>query len=362
MKVSLLAVAASAALSTFVVSAVAVAAPEKVEKGSKDTGGGAGAGGGGGGGGASGGGTEAVASPRDQPAAEGMVESRDPAKKFWEVGVSAEYHRLFVQNDLEGAAANKNLMVYAAYAEVDPTPRDKIRLRAFVFERFLADPNETGVRSDDVILQYTHVQKLPYDLTLKPGAWVTFPTSFSSQKASSITSPRVYVGLDKALGNWVHIEPRASGDYYIVRYGTVDGGSTPNAQFRTGLGANVEVQMPFHPALSIGADGGVAYYWYYKARASQAGTNNPSFPGTVQDGTFKDQPVQQTYGFEAYARYDLSKYRPQKATDFHWDFTLSLANGDPAIGTNSVIHDGSVAVYWGFRTTAEVYGVLAARY
>jgi hypothetical protein len=352
--------ALSTALATLFSSAVATqasAAPEKTEKGSKEGGGAAG------GGGATG--TSAAPTPRDQADAEGAVSPRDPEKKIWEVGISSEYHRLFIQNDLEGAAANKNLLVHAAYVEVDPTPADRIRLRGFLYERFLADPGETGVRSDDLILQYTRVQKLPYEMTLKPGAWVTFPTSFTSQKASSITSPRVYVALDKGLGKWVHVEPRVSGDYYIVRYGTVENGSTPNAQARAGIGLNVEAQMPFHPALSIGADAGTAYYWYYKARASQANNGpNPSFPGTVQNSgsTTEDQPIQQTYGFEAYARYDLSKYRPEKATDFHWDFTLSLANGDPAIGYSSAIHDGSLAVYWGFRTTAQVYGVLAARY
>lgn len=353
--------ALTAALVTLLSSTAAIAAPEKTDKGSKEGGGGAGGGVSGGGGGASGsGGGPAV--PRDQIDASTGVAPRDPAKKMWEVGISSEFHRLFVQNDLEGAAANKNLLVHAAYVEVDPTPADRIRLRGFLYERFLADPGETGFRSDDLILQYTHVQHLPYDLTLKPGAWITFPTSFTSQKASSITSPRIYVALDKALGNWVHIEPRTSADYYIVHYGTVENGATPNAQARYGIGINAEVQMPFHPALSIGADAGTAYYWYYKARASQAGTNNPSFPGTVQDSTFKDQPVQQTYGFEAYARYDLSRYRPEKATDFHWDFTAAVANGDPAIGYSSAIHDGSLAVYWGFRTTAQVYAVLAARY
>ena len=75
------------------------------------------------------------------------------------VGVGAEYHRLFIQNDLEGAAANKNLMVYSAYVEVDPTPNDRIKLRSFLYERFLADPGETGLRTDDLILQYTHYSR-----------------------------------------------------------------------------------------------------------------------------------------------------------------------------------------------------------
>jgi hypothetical protein len=362
MKPIVLRAAVAAALVTLLSSAAVSAAPEKVEKGSKEGGGAAGGGGASGGGGAASGGSGSSI-PRDQADGSGSgVAPRDPSKKMWEVGISSEYHRLFIQNDLEGAAANKNLLVHAAYVEVDPTPHDKIRLRGFLYERFLSDPGESGVRSDDLILQYTHVQPLPYDMTLKPGGWVTFPTSFSSQKASSITSPRLYVALDKALGNWVHIEPRVSGDYYIVRYGSVENGSTPNTQWRAGVGLNAEVQMPFHPQLSIGADAGTAYYWYYRARAAQAGNSNPSFPGTVQDSTYKEQPVQQTYGFEAYARYDLSRYRPEAATDLHWDFTMSLANGDPAIGYSSAIHDGSLAVYWGFRTTSQVYAVLAARY
>ena len=345
----------TAVLLAFASTFVAVSASAETEKGTRE-GGGAAAGGG------SGLGVGSTTTPRDQSDASGDVVARDPSKKIWEVGISSEYHRLFIQNDLEGAAANKNLMVYAASVEVDPTPKDRIRLRGFLYERFLADPGETGVRSDDLILSYTRYQPLPYEMTLKPGAWLTAPTSFTSQKASLITAPRLYVALDKAFGKWVHVEPRVSGDFYWVRYGTVDQGATPNTEARFGMGINAEVTMPFHPQLTIGADAGTAYYAYYHAIASQAGGGNPSFPGTVTDPNYVNQPVQQTYGFEVYARYDFSRFRPERAQDLHWDLTVSAANGDPAIGYASAIHDGSLAVYWGFRQTAQAYAVLAARY
>jgi hypothetical protein len=350
------------ALAMLFASTSASAEPEKQEKGTREGGGqgagGGGAGAGGGGVGGAGGGGLATDRPRDQVDASTADEltSRDPTKKIWEVGLSAEYHRLFIQNDLEGAAANKNLLVYAASVELDPTPNDRIKVRGFVYERFLADPGETGVRADDIILSYTRYQSLPWDMTLKPGAWVTAPTAFTSQKASSITSPRVYVSLNKTFGKFLSVEPRASADYYFVRYGSYDQGATPNTKAGARVGLNVEAEMPFHRQLAIGADVGTSYYWYYQPTATTPGPVVGGCPGG------NCEPVQQTYGGEVYARYDFSKYRPKKATDFHWDFTLSAANGDPSIGYASAIHDGSLAVYWGFRTNAEVYGVLAARY
>jgi hypothetical protein len=357
-------IAAILALATLFVSVGASAAPEKEEKGSKEGGGasGGGASGGGlGGGGPSGagGGTDRPRDQLDTPGqdttAQEEIPSRDPSKKQWEVGLSAEYHRLFIQNDLEGAAANKNLLVYAAYAEYDPTPKDRIKVRGFVYERFLADPGETGVRADDIILQYTRYQPLPWDMTLKPGAWVTAPTAYTSQKASSITSPRVYVALNKTFGKYVSVEPRTSADYYFVRYGSYDQGATPNTRAGWRAGLNVEAEMPFRRELAIGADIGTAYYLYYQPHATTPGPVVGGCPGNCE-------PIQQTYGGEIYARYDFSKYRPKKATDLHWDFTLSVANGDPSIGYASAIHDGSLAVYWGYRLNSEVYGVLAARY
>jgi hypothetical protein len=192
-------------------------------------------------------------------------------------------------------------------------------------------------------------------MTLKPGVWVTAPTAFTSQKASSITSPRAYVSLNKTFGKFVSVEPRASADYYFVRYGSYDQGATPNTKAGARVGLNVEAEMPFHRPLAFGADIGTGYYWYYNTHATTPGP-------VVADSQFSSQPVQQTYGGEIYARYDFSKYRPKKATDLHWDFTLAVANGDPSIGYASAIHDGSLAVYWGYRLNSEVYGVLAARY
>ena len=135
----------------------------------------------------------------------------------------------------------------------------------------------------------------------------------------------LYVALDKTFGKYVHVEPRMAADYYIMQYGSVTNGSTPNAQADFRLGINAEVDMPFHPQLTFGVDAGTAYYWYYKARAAQAGSDNPDFQGTVQDSTFTGtQPIQQTYGYEAYLRYDFSRFKPEKWNGLPLqDFTLS---------------------------------------
>lgn len=289
-------------------------------------------------------------------------------KKPWEVAGGFEYHRLWRRNDLGGAAANSDVNVLSLAGSYDITERDRVRLRGFLYERFLADEGETGVRTDDLILSYTRTIPIAHpkierhdsgEVLLKPGAWVTAPTSFYSKKATIITVPRVYVSAEKTFLGWLHVEPRISGDWYFVRYRTYEDGATPNTKARLGGGLNIEANVPMHRPLTFGLDIGTAYYWYYDAYGSEAVATqkNPSFPGVVQDATYTSQPIQQTYGGEIYARYEFPSWKDVKS-----DLTLALANGDPTIGYTSAIHEGARLFYLGYRQTAEVYGALSVRY
>lgn len=288
--------------------------------------------------------------------------------KIWEVAGGYEYHRLWRRNDLGGAAVNSDVNVFSIAGTLEPTPLDRFRLRGFLYERFLADEGETGVRTDDLILSYTrtipikHRKIEPKDdgkVSIKPGAWLTAPTSFASKKASIVTVPRVYVSAEKTFFGFLHVEPRLSGDWYFVRYRTYEGGATPNTKARLGGGLNVEANVPQHKPLTFGLDFGTAYYWYYDAYGIQAmnSQRDPAFPGVVQDATYTSQPIQQTYGGEIYARYDLPAYK-----DVHADITLAAANGDPTLGYTSAIHEGARFFYLGYRQTAELYGALSVRY
>lgn len=276
---------------------------------------------------------------------------RDPTVKPWELGTSFEHHQLIRQNDLGGAGENKLLNVFEGRFEYDVTPNDAIRVRAFLLDRFIADSGETGWRFDDAILSYTHYFQLPWQMVLKPGAWVTAPFSWTSQLHGYITDLRAYASLAKFFGKYFDVEPRIRGDWFVVRYNTSTGGA-PNEKADFGMGINAELHMPFHPRLSAGVDLATSYSWYYDvANASPIPGNPTPYNGNTAP------PIQQTYGGEVYLRYLLPTLY-----GFHADISLAYADGDPSIGYTSLLHDGVQHPSFGYRQVAEVYGVINARY
>lgn len=303
---------------------------------------------------------KAKAKPTDLVGAQSGATGRSAivgVDKWWSVTASMEYHRLFRQNDLGGAGANRNVNFYSASFAYNITPEDQIRLQGFLYQRFLADPGETGLRLDDTVLSYRRIIRFPYQMMLRPGIFVTAPTSFSSQKQGNISSPTIFTSFSKTFFGYLTVEPRISSTYFISRYRNAEGGSS-NPKFRIGAGLTIEASMPFHTPLAIGVDMGTSYFWSYSTAAAQAGSGDPNFPGTVQDSNYPMRgPMQQTYGFEAYVRYVFpSLYGVQS------DFAISFANGDPNLGYTSTIHDGARFVYFGYRRVGEVYFTLSARY
>ena len=354
-------------LAALLVVGSAGAAPDK--GGGKGGGGGAGGGGrgGGGGGGATGGGSSSTGGGAstglnaggydatvDRVSDPDRVDARDLEKKKWEVAAGLEVHRLIRQEDLNGAGANRQINVLAGSVEYDFTKNDRLRLRAYLLERFIGDPGETGWRMDDLILQYTRHIALPWQMTLKPGVWVTAPTSFRSQKEGNITSPRLFVSLEKEFGRHLRIEPRAYGEANIDRFRESSDGGTANLKYRLGFGLSAEYSMPFHPALSLGADLATAYLWYYDV--GNAGPNS----GNVQTlfvANGAQQPIGQTYGGEVFVRYILPSF-----VGIHADASVAFAQGDPTIGYTSLLHDGNSHVYAGYRQNSELYATLTIRY
>jgi hypothetical protein len=351
-------------LAAFLVVGSAGAAGDKGGgKAGGDKGGGGGSGGGSdrsGGGGSSGGigsgGLNAAGGydPTLDKVGPDRVDGRDIEKKKWEVLAGMEVHRLIRQEDLGGAAANKQVNVLAGSVEYDFTKNDRLRLRAYLLERFIADPGETGWRMDDLILQYTHHIALPWQMTLKPGVWVTAPTSFRSQKEGNITSPRLFVGLEKEFGSYLRIEPRAYGEANIDRFRESSDGGTANLKYRLGFGLSAEYSMPFHPALSLGADLAVAYLWYYDVGNASPNSGNVQ---TLLVTNGAQQPIGQTYGGEVFVRYILPSF-----VGIHADASVAFAQGDPTIGYTSLLHDGNSHVYAGYRQNSELYATLTIRY
>jgi hypothetical protein len=278
------------------------------------------------------------------------------AAKPWEVGGVWETHRLFRQEDLNGVGDDKLFNVLGLYAQYDITQYDRVKLRGYVYERFTADQGETGFRADDLILQYIRRIPLPNKFTLRVSGWVTAPTSFSSQLEGLITAPRLTLDLEKKFGRYVTADVRAYSDWYIVKYASAQGGN-PSVSHDLVFDAEVEANMPFYTPLSIGASVATGYDWYYQPNSTNDPNTQVQMNGTVGDSTFTNQPIQQTYSAEVFARYEFPSLAGMKS-----DFLLAVANGDPSLGSNSVLHDGVGHVYAFYRQTAEAYAALTVKY
>jgi len=274
-------------------------------------------------------------------------------QKPWEIGATFETHRLIRQDDLEGVGANKVFNDFGVYASYSLSEHDRIGIRDYFYERFLADEGETGVRSDDVTATYTRTQKLPKDFSFAATLAINAPTSFESQKMGLITAPGLVLQIDKKIGRYIGLSARATTGFFIVKYREAEGGAQ-NPEFRLGFSLEAEVIMPFHEPLSIGMDATTSYIWFYNVASG-----DPSIVanGVVADNQFSSQPISQSYGGEIFARYTLPTLAGVKS-----DFTLSLAQGDPALGYASVLHDGVGYTYLFFRQTSEVYASFTVRY
>ncbi len=276
-----------------------------------------------------------------------------PKRKVWEVEADWEFHHLFVQKDLVGAASNKNLNYFAAFARWEPTPDDRIALRGGLYQRFLADQGESGIRADDLILSYTHFFRLPQKVNLRTLVWLTAPTSFYDRFASIYTVPRVLLGVDHTFLHHITVDARVYGDYYIVKYASMAGGN-PNPRAHLGMAAGVVVTMPFHDPLGIGLSIYNGYDWFYRVGAPPR-----SSTGTIAaaDPRFTTPPPEQSYGGEIYIRYEFPNLG-----GFRSDATIAFANGDPTLGYASALHDGTRHLYGLWRQNAEFYATLTGRY
>jgi hypothetical protein len=275
------------------------------------------------------------------------------AEKPWEVVAGWEGHRLIRQSDLEGAAPDKYLNYYSASVAWDFTKKDRVAVNAGVYQRFIADPNETGLRMDDTELRYRRLVPLPQDFTFTPSASVFFPTSFVSWRESLIVAPRAQLRLDKKFGEYVNVDAKVNGTYYWERYNTMsNGGTFPNPLVRLGGAVGAEVAMPFHKPLSFEIVASNYYQWYHNATSTM-----PNLPGAGQAGvtttnTPSTQPASQAYGGEVRARYTFPALWGIES-----DAMIAYAR-DPG----STLHDGITHLYLFYRLQSEVYAALSAKF
>jgi len=320
-------------------------------------------GGGGGGGSVAAGGHEKTGESFSDTGAEGVDGENGAPKKPWEIYAVFETHRLIRQNDLNGDASNKLFNFFYVYPHYDITDKDRVSFRAGFYQRFLADQGETGLRFDDFVLAYTRFVPLPEKFMLRITPWVTFPTSYDSKIAGIYTVPRLAARLDKELGRFT-TRLIAYDEYYFVKYRTaaagdaVAAGGSPNPQWHAASLLEAEYRVPYIESLSFGISLAMGWTGYYGVDSS----SNPGAQTQTAVGCTSqqcgNQPVQQSYGGELFARYELPSYQ-----GLFTDVTLSYGEGDPSLGYTSVLHDGVRRPYFGFnRHVSEVYLAVSARY
>jgi hypothetical protein len=284
------------------------------------------------------------------------VMQKRQVEKPWEVSASYELHRLIRQEDVSGAP--KLFQLIGISGRYSLTENDIVSIFGGASEGFIADPQESGVRANDISLQYAHTFALPQKFRLRASVGATVPISYYSQLASNITTPSLSVGLSRKFGD-LSVSAMIRGAYYIDRYRTAaalgssssDPGGATNSRAVASALLSAEYMMPFHRPLSVGVAVSDAYYWYYSPGTPPAGT--PSY-GVVSDQYFGEtQPMQQSYGGELFARYVMPDLAGIKS-----DFTVAIGNSSP----NFVLHDGIVHPYLLYRDTAEVYFALGGRY
>ncbi len=278
-------------------------------------------------------------------------------EKSWEVRVGSEFHRMWIQTDLNGAKANSNLLYWSISGRYSLTKADRISISFGVAERFLADQGETGLRNDDPRLLYSHdFGEVIGGVEAAASFSLNAPLSFYSQKMGLITAPGGAVEASRKFGP-VMASLRASGGFFIQRYDSMEGGA-PNPKGRLGFSADLNVDIPWVKGLALGVDAYTGYVWFYTPQGNPC-TNGmyEGQCGTENSATYPVQPMLQSYGGEAYVRYSFPEWRGVKA-----DVSLVLADGDPTLGYNSTLHDGIGYFYLYYRYTAAWYAALSVRY
>jgi hypothetical protein len=256
-----------------------------------------------------------------------------------------------------GQGVFKQVNDYEFYARYDLTKNDRIGVKAYVYEYFLADQGENGVRFDDMVFSYSHSFNLPKKFRLQTALWVTAPTSYTSQLEGVITTFIPRLELDRRFGP-VSIDARVYDTIFVERYDTWagSGGATPTNLNSFAMALDAELHMPFHEPLSVGLAAFNEYVWYYNPQSEgQSGNSTKGNGGGVESAG--SQPAQQVYGFEAYTRYLMPDL-----FGFKSDLTFAYSFGDPVVGYSSVLQDGVGHVYLGYLHNSELYLSLAVRY
>jgi hypothetical protein len=288
-------------------------------------------------------------------------------EKPWEIGAGFETHHLIMQNFLTTSAELQTFNIFSLFGRYAITPNDIASIGGGVEQFLQADPGEPGWRASDISLAYTHRFQLPAKFSLAASGSLTVPVSYYSQLASNITTPGITLSLSRKFGD-LFVALSLRGSYFWDKYSSENalgagqdgsaagqGAGQPNTEWAAGGALSAEYSMPFHRALSVGADVTDSYVWFYDV--GQCPLQSQCYGATYYPN-IDNQPWQQSYSEEIFVRYILPDMQGFKS-----DILLALANGDPGgLGGVSVLHDGIVHPYLLYYNSAEVFVALSGRY
>jgi hypothetical protein len=296
--------------------------------------------------------------------------------KNWQVSGAVEYHHLLQSDFAPGMAVggppdpgnglNQNVVYYDVSGYWEPTPLDRIWAEWAFVQRFMKNSGEDTCPStgpDDGIVAYRRTVPLPWGATMRVQPRVDVGLSCESiQYESLFAAPRLGVSLERDFGP-VNVSLETHGYWYIVKYTSYGGPSgnglagglpTPEASLHGVL--RVFVTMPFYKPLSAGVLATAAATWYHQVQGTNASVQQF---GTTSDPFVSDQPFQNTYGGEIFARYTFPTVNGVGS-----DLEVAYAAGDPSVtGYQSLLHDNGRASFDLFyRSVSEVFTALTVRY
>jgi hypothetical protein len=281
-------------------------------------------------------------------------------KRIWSIALGMETHVAIASHD-DGSLTHTEKLVnfFFLSTQLFVSSYDQVRVDAGLFEHFLADPGESGLRLADTSLSYTHSLPILTEAGLSPsaiptkgvlvrgGVSVTAPTSFSSRLLGIITVPRLRLSFERAFfDHSLFLSAGGFVEYYVDKYRSSPTGGT-NAMSRYAVQAGADYCIPALKKLSAGVAVGSSWTYYYGVE----GVSTTPY-GTVADPQYSSQPVQQNYNFQANASYALPTVK-----EIGSSFALAYSMGDNAL------HGGVQHLYFGYyRRSTELSASLSARY
>jgi hypothetical protein len=278
-----------------------------------------------------------------------------PPQKSWSVGAGFESNRSIKQEDVGGRIKSFNTASLNGGYQFGRN--DRVAVFGGVIQRFIADPTETGVRADDIVLSYSHTFRLPAEINIGASVSDALPISYYSQLMSLIALPHASLSVSRGfLDHTLDLSIRGGASYYVVKYKEADGFAAPNPRASTDIGFNIHYAFPLHRQLQFDAGASTGWSWSYNPDHSNdpvlaAQFANAKIYPTADQYFAGNPPGQQRYGGSVAVSYDLPMVVGVGST-----VQVQVSQGD------GIYRDGATHLYWLSRRGGMMSAAISANY